>query len=369
MPTSGLLTFSMCTTCRNFSELHLSIKEELVVTYRIIEGFVQGASLAPVKVRIGCVGMDIEGLKSFLTVANKKSISKAAASLHITQPTLSTRIRKLEESLGFPLLERSWNGVILSKQGDYFLPYAIQFLRELNNASTVLMNFNDLLGDGSVLEETASAPNKSIRIGINIWLAPVFTDAILTELNTHFPQVDCQFFTKPTDMLKEMLDCSGIDMAIFYQNERKTGHYSRVLFEDEMVLLCSDEDWNLLGKDISSIGKLNKPYLVLDNVLANNKRFIHSIRNKLDIRKCQIVDNINVMSSLIISKKGYTILPKTGLSQIANLSSLPLKMIPLERKIPGVAIHMEYNESSVFLEPIKLIEKKLSAFFESVYAS
>jgi DNA-binding transcriptional LysR family regulator len=170
-------------------------------------------------------------------------------------------------------------------------------------------------------------------------------------------------------MLKEMLDCNGIDMAIFYQNERKTGHYSRVLFEDEMVLLCSDEDWNLLGKDISTIGKLNKPYLVLDNVLANNKRLIHSIRNKLDIKKCQIVDNINVMSSLIISKKGYAILPKTGLSQIANLSSLPLKMIPLKRKIPRVAIHMEYNESSVFLEPIKLIEKKLSAFFESVYAS
>jgi DNA-binding transcriptional LysR family regulator len=314
--------------------------------------------------------MDIEGLESFVTVANKKSISKAAASLHITQPTLSTRIRKLEESLEFPLLERSWNGVSLSRQGEYFLPYAIQFLRELSNASTAVTNFHDLVAyDAGLVEKTIPQP-ESIKIGMNTWLAPVFIDAILTELNTHFPQLDYQIVTKPTDTLKDLLACNSIQMAVFYQNERKTGLYSRALFEDEMILLCADEDWALMEKDIHHLGRVNKPFLVLDNpVLANNKRLIHSIRSGLEIKKCQIVDNIHVMSSIITSKKGYTVLPRTGLCQIANLESLPIKIIPLERKIPSIAIHMEYNERSPFLEPIKLIEKKLSAFFESVYAS
>ncbi|SFC52033.1 DNA-binding transcriptional regulator, LysR family [Bacillus sp. OV322] len=314
--------------------------------------------------------MDIDGLESFLTVANKKSISKAAASLHITQPTLSTRIRKLEESLGFTLLERSWEGVTLSKQGDYFLPYAIQLLRELSNASAVFTNFSDLIGYDAHLKETSNLPQQRIRIGMNIWLAPVFTDSIIADLSNHFPQLDYQFFTKPTDTLKDMLEYNGIHLAIFYQNERKTGHYSRPLFEDEMVLICPDEDWALMEKDIHHLGRVDKPFLLLDNpVLANNKKLINSIRSKLDIKKCQIVDNINVMCSLISSKKGYTILPKTALFQIANLSSLPLKIVPLERKVPNIAIHIEYNESSPYAEPIRLIENKLTAYFERVSAS
>jgi DNA-binding transcriptional LysR family regulator len=313
--------------------------------------------------------MDIEGIESFLTVAHMKSISKAAASLHITQPTLSTRIRKLEQTLGFPLLERSWNGVSLSRQGHYFLPYAIDCLRELTNASTNLGSFHDLMAFDESLAEKALPRTDSIKIGMNIWLAPFFTDTILAELNTHFPKLDYQFFTKPTDTLKDMLTYNGIHLAVFYQNERKTGLYSRKLFEDEMVLLCSHEDWISIDKDVRNVGEMDKPFLVLDNpVLANNRRLIQSIRSRLDIKRCQIVDNINVMSSIIISKKGYTILPRTGLSQIAHLSSLPLKVIPLERRVPSIAIHMEYHANSSFLEPIQLIEKKLSAF-RLMYAS
>lgn len=50
--------------------------------------------------------MDLEGLHSFATIAKEKSISKAAQTLHVTQPTLSARIRKLEEGMGVKLLDR-----------------------------------------------------------------------------------------------------------------------------------------------------------------------------------------------------------------------------------------------------------------------
>ncbi|MNN01204.1 HTH-type transcriptional regulator CatM [compost metagenome] len=80
-------------------------------------------------------------LQSFLAVAREKSISKAALFLHMSQPDLSNRLRKLEEGLGFALFERSWSGVQLTKLGSYFLPYAIQLMQELKDASIVL-SFN-----------------------------------------------------------------------------------------------------------------------------------------------------------------------------------------------------------------------------------
>ncbi|MFV5993214.1 LysR family transcriptional regulator [Streptomyces sp. NPDC056231] len=47
--------------------------------------------------------MDLEALRSFLAVAKHRSISKAAAGSYVTQPTMSQRLRRLEESLGFAL--------------------------------------------------------------------------------------------------------------------------------------------------------------------------------------------------------------------------------------------------------------------------
>ncbi|QTR05937.1 LysR family transcriptional regulator, partial [Saccharothrix algeriensis] len=61
-----------------------------------------------------------------------------AASLYVTQPTMSLRLRRLEEGLGFPLFERGWRGVTLTRQGAYFLPYAAQLVRDLASASEVL---------------------------------------------------------------------------------------------------------------------------------------------------------------------------------------------------------------------------------------
>ncbi|MCP3740382.1 LysR family transcriptional regulator [Rossellomorea sp. BNER] len=307
--------------------------------------------------------MDLEGIESFLTVAHTKSISKAAASLHITQPTLSTRIRKLEESLGYILLERSWEGVRLSNQGYYFLPYAIQLLRELSNASTVLTDFNVSGYETTIKEITHN--NKDFKIGINSWLAPVFTKTIISVLSKHFPNLEYKFVTRPTNILKELIHYDGIHLGIYYQNEKKTNFYHRSLIEDEMVLICSDEDSAIIQNNIDHVHKLEKPYLLFDNpILANNTNMVNSILSRLNINKFQVVDDFNVMITYLTSGKGYIILPRTGLFQLPNFPTIPIKMIPLGEQLPSLGIHLGYNKSNLFMEQIKIIEQELSTFFK-----
>ena len=211
--------------------------------------------------------MNLKGLEPFLMVANKKSISKAAATLHMTQPTLSTRIKKLEEDLGFPLLERSWEGVKLSKQGQYFLPFAVHFLHEFSNASTAIASFKEFVSEVAAREVAKN--NDRLRIGINVWLAPVFSNTIIAELSKHYPHLDFSFITRPTNTLKELMEYEEIQMAIYYQNETNSVHSSKLLMKDEMVLLCSNDDWRLIGEDINNIKRLDSPFLLFDNpVLA-----------------------------------------------------------------------------------------------------
>lgn len=65
--------------------------------------------------------MDTSTLKYFITVARTQHMSRAAQQLNITQPSLSTSIRRLEAELGFRLFDRTGRGIRLNEYGEIFL--------------------------------------------------------------------------------------------------------------------------------------------------------------------------------------------------------------------------------------------------------
>lgn len=72
--------------------------------------------------------MTLQQMKYVVTIADTKSINKAAAELFITQPSLSATIHDLEEELGIEIFIRSNRGVTLTSEGEEFLGYARQML-------------------------------------------------------------------------------------------------------------------------------------------------------------------------------------------------------------------------------------------------
>src|ERR1044071_7853691 len=67
-------------------------------------------------------------LRSFVTAVRAGSISRAATALGQTQPALSQQLRKLESTVGGPLLHRSPSGVRPTRAGEELLPYAERIL-------------------------------------------------------------------------------------------------------------------------------------------------------------------------------------------------------------------------------------------------
>lgn len=61
--------------------------------------------------------MELRVLKYFLMVAREENITKAAAVLHVTQPTLSRQLMQLEEELGVKLFHRSNHNIVLTEEG------------------------------------------------------------------------------------------------------------------------------------------------------------------------------------------------------------------------------------------------------------
>jgi LysR family cyn operon transcriptional activator len=76
--------------------------------------------------------MDLRHLRYFIALAERLSFTRAAASVHVTQSTLSHQIRNLEEELGCALFERSSRAVELTAAGRAFLPGALLTLSQLD---------------------------------------------------------------------------------------------------------------------------------------------------------------------------------------------------------------------------------------------
>jgi DNA-binding transcriptional LysR family regulator len=84
------------------------------------------------------MGRDLETalLRSFVTAVRAGSISRAAIALGHTQPALSQQLRKLESTVGRPLLHRSSSGVMPTRAGEELLPYAERILSLSEQALT-----------------------------------------------------------------------------------------------------------------------------------------------------------------------------------------------------------------------------------------
>src|SRR5690554_5350927 len=78
--------------------------------------------------------MELRHMRYFLAVAEELNFRKAAERLHVSQPTLSTQVRQLEEEMGVQLLKRDTHSVSLTPAGQHFQEHVRDILRQTDEA-------------------------------------------------------------------------------------------------------------------------------------------------------------------------------------------------------------------------------------------
>ena len=307
--------------------------------------------------------MDIEGLKSFLAVAKTKSFSKAAEQIHVTQPTLSIRISKLEEGLGFKLLERNWQGVQLTKEGYYFLPSAIEFLQSIDNTALFLKEY---VGEGKTsYEEVTNHKADRLYIGLDDWLVHICLDPIMDILASKYPNLNYKIMIKPSKAICDLINYSGLHIGVMYHNERDVFYETMTLVEDGLVMLHS-ESLDLSPYETESLRSLK--FLLFDNpVLTYHSEVTKEIIGKLGIKNFQIVNNVDVMIKTLLYGGCYTILPRSAVhGQLAG-NQYPLKVHDVREMFMPAKICMAKRESELLKDVILDIESALIGYFKTKY--
>ncbi|WP_175690073.1 LysR family transcriptional regulator [Burkholderia anthina] len=143
--------------------------------------------------------LEIDLLRSFVVIAEVRSLSRAAARVGRTQSALSQQMKRLEEVVDQPLFQRTGRGVLLTHPGERLLVHAQRILRQHDEAMA------DLCGTGL---------SGSIRFGCPDDYAAVFLPSLLREFSNQHPQAIVEVVCGPTPRLLEQLDKRAVDLAM-----------------------------------------------------------------------------------------------------------------------------------------------------------
>ncbi|QFU07961.1 HTH-type transcriptional regulator CynR [Rhodobacteraceae bacterium THAF1] len=142
--------------------------------------------------------LDLTALRSFVTVAEVGGVTRAAGHLNLTQSAVSMQLKRLEESLGVALLDRSARTVALTPTGDQLLSYARRML---------------VLNDEAVARMTDDAFEGEIVLGVPHDILYPAIPPFLAAFAQRYPRLRVRLLSLPTRTLKDMFrrgECDAI---------------------------------------------------------------------------------------------------------------------------------------------------------------
>lgn len=172
--------------------------------------------------------MNIRDLEYLVALAEHKHFRRAADSCHVSQPTLSGQIRKLEDELGVMLLERTSRKVLFTQQGLLLVDQAKTVLREVK----VLQEMASLQG------ESMSGP---LHIGLIPTVGPYLLPHIIPALHKSYPKLEMYLHEAQTQSLLAQLDSGKLDCAILAMVKESAPFIEVPLFEEPMKLAIYEE--------------------------------------------------------------------------------------------------------------------------------
>lgn len=168
--------------------------------------------------------MNLRSLRYFLKVAEYGSITRAALSLHITQPSLTQHLRHLEDHFGLPLFMRHGRGVILTEAG-----------KTLRLKAEILIDEID--GLPSQLESSQTRPRGVLSIGLPISWSELVTYPVIERFRRDFPEVYIKLTVNASEALAQALNANELQLAVLVETDEQDSFWSRNLVEDDVFLL------------------------------------------------------------------------------------------------------------------------------------
>jgi LysR family transcriptional regulator, hydrogen peroxide-inducible genes activator len=169
--------------------------------------------------------MTLAELRYLVAVADLRHFGRAADRCRVTQPTLSSQLRKLEETLGVPLVERTTRFVTLTPVGESVVAHARRILEEADQISELVRHRHGAL-------------TSVLRLGIIPTLSPYILPLLLRRLHEAFPGLRLVLREDLTDNLLQALEAFTLDVLLIALPEQSSSYRCMPLFREPFYFAC-----------------------------------------------------------------------------------------------------------------------------------
>lgn len=290
--------------------------------------------------------MNLRALNYFVKLAELKHFSRAADACFVSQPTLSTQIRKLEEELGVQLVERAPRKVQLTAVGEEIAARARHLLRDVEQIQATARRSRD--------PETGT-----LRLGLFPTLAPYLLPHVVPAIRERFPKLRLELSEEKTGDLLAMLDDGRLDaglMALPVESER----LARIVLFEEPFLMAMPEQHHLAKKaEITTADLIGEELLLLEDGHCLRDQALEvcalaGARERVDFN----ATSMETLRQMVAAEVGVTLLPALAVAPpIAPTRNMALR--PFKPPAPYRTIALFWRKTS----PLGSLMTELAACF------
>lgn len=261
-------------------------------------------------------------LQVFHTVAKVMSFTKAAETLHMTQPAVTFQVKQLEDFFNTRLFDRTHNKITLTEAGKVVYDYADQILEHYEK-----MN--------SEVRELTGEVTGTLVIGASTTIAEYMLPSLLGAFKKQFEDVNIRLQVGNTDAIVSMVENNMIDLGLVeapVQNKNLEVDVCRI---DEMQLICTP-DHPLAKRDKVTVEDFRKfPYISREEGSGSRAVIDAYIREQgfsySDLSVVMELGSPEAVKMAVESEVGLAVVSRTTLSKELRLGTL--KAIPLDPPI------------------------------------
>lgn len=250
--------------------------------------------------------MNIELLKTFITLSNVKNFTKTAQLHCIVQSTVSNRIKELENSIGKKLFIRNNNDIELTPAGEILLKYAYK-----------IVSIEDELI--SKIKELDNPINK-LHIGTVNAIYDCYLHKFIPGFLKNYPDINVSITNTTSSNLINMINNNSIDIAFSYEPLYNTQYQCLPFKEDKFVLVTSPKN-NIYPNGITNYEILNLPMVYTDFFYLDLSFWFNSLFPENYNFKYK-VSNASRGIDILVSGVGYSFLPYSYVEKQLNEGSL-----------------------------------------------
>nr|WP_298157004.1 DNA-binding transcriptional regulator OxyR [uncultured Pseudoxanthomonas sp.] len=293
--------------------------------------------------------MNLRDLKYLVALADHKHFGRAAAACYVSQPTLSTQIKKLEDELGVPLVERAPRKVMLTPAGRDAADRARRIVAEVEQMKEAARRSQD-------------PEAGTVRLGLFPTLGPYLLPHVVPRIRARFPQLELLLVEEKSDVLLSRLREGRLDAGLLALPVADDQLHTEFLFEEPFVLAVP-ESHPLAQRGSLTLAELSQQQLLL---LEDG----HCLREQaLDV--CRLsganeksefrATSLETLRQMVAADVGITLLPTLAVKPpVAHSQNIHL--LGFSDSHPSRRIAMVWRKSSAmsgFLQQLAQVFREL----------